>query len=173
MKWGVNVVEYWNARICLNGHIVDYGGHNTEPFCGKCGAEIISECQRCLAPIRGSTKQISMYVGDEVYYNDARSTDMLYPNYCVYCGNPYPWTSRIIESAVEALSFDKSIKEETKEIIRNAIPHLIVDTPDTPLEAAKFRSSFDKFNKLVKSTLYQLLVDVLSDSIRKTIFPDT
>ena len=38
--------------------------------------------------------------------------------------------------------------------------------------ASKFKKGFSNASKLVKDSLYNLLVDVLSESVKKTIFPD-
>ncbi|MDA9429117.1 hypothetical protein B834_1605 [Enterococcus mundtii 1A] len=62
--------------------------------------------------------------------------------------------------------------DSDKALIKAAIPDLLVDTPKTKLAEAKFKKGFSNASKLVKDSLYNLLVDVLSESVKKTIFPD-
>jgi hypothetical protein len=48
---------YDTAQICINGHIINsmsksHPEHNKK-FCDKCGAQTITNCPNCNAPIRG------------------------------------------------------------------------------------------------------------------------
>ena len=50
--------HYEQALVCLNGHLItDHllsAPQRAAPFCKKCGAETISECPSCTAPIQGN-----------------------------------------------------------------------------------------------------------------------
>ncbi|MDE8123699.1 DUF2321 domain-containing protein [Erysipelothrix rhusiopathiae] len=168
---GIYNDDYWSAKICINGHIVDYGNGEKDLFCNKCGSEVIKNCKSCNAKIRGSKRRISAIAGDYVSYFSAKLEDMVLPYYCQKCGTPYEWTQEILNNAVELLSLEDSISQEHKDLIRAAIPDLIVDTPKTPVAIAKFNKGFSKLSKPIKDGMYQLLVDVLSASIKQQLFP--
>lgn len=154
-------------KVCTNGHqISDRSTSNSDPhpeeYCEECGNKVITTCPSCKTPILGhKTIDGVITVGF--------TTPV--PKYCRYCSNPYPWTSLILESAVELLSLDENLPDSDKILIKTAIPDLLVDTPKTKLAEAKFKKGFSNASKLVKDSLYNLLVDVLSESVKKTIFP--
>lgn len=93
------------------------------------------------------------------------------PFYCYHCGKPYPWTQKILDSAIELLSLDEDLDSDTKSIIKNAIPNLLVETPETPIATAKYRSAIGKAGQILKGSLYQLLVDCITESAKKVIYP--
>lgn len=92
------------------------------------------------------------------------------PYYCWNCGKPYPWTEKILENAIEILSLDETIGETERELIKNAIPNLIVETPDTPVAVAKYKKGISQAAEFVKTSMRQLLIDVVSETIKKTLF---
>lgn len=155
--------NYRNATICTNGHVLSTSDSNSQPKCSKCGKETISSCTSCSTPIRGSWIYPSNYIG---FYN------FKFPNYCHNCGEPYPWTSMILESAIELISLDDHVDEKVKDLIKSSIPGLLVETPTTPLSVAKFQKNIDKFSEPIKNALYQILIDVLSESVKKTLYPE-
>src|SRR5690606_32823884 len=59
------------------------------------------------------------------------------PSYCYNCGYPFPWTEQLINNAVELIALDEELTDEQKEILKNALPDLIVETPSTPVATAK------------------------------------
>lgn len=154
-------------KVCINGHqisVVSTHPKDPEEFCQKCGKKVISTCQECHYPIEGYYKVEGIV--------DLRARTAELPYYCKKCANPYPWTQLILESATELLTLDDEISDTDKELIKTAIPDLLVDTPKTKLAEAKFKKGFSKASALVKDSLYNLLVDVLSESVKKTIFPN-
>lgn len=168
---GIYNDRYWAARICINGHIVDYGKGEKDSFCNKCGLKVIENCKSCNAKIRGASRHIAMKYGDLVSYKSAKLENMVLPYYCQKCGEPYEWTQEILNNAVELLSYEDSINQEHKDLIRSAIPDLIVDTPKTPVAVAKFNRGFSKLSKPIGDAMYQLLVDVISASTKQLLFP--
>lgn len=160
-------MDYWNGKICEFGHIVDYGASNDSPYCIKCGSSVVSECSNCSSLIRGAFKLYGFYDAE-----DPLLENMEYPNYCYGCGKPFPWTENILNNAVEILALDITVDSLTKDIIRNAIPNLLVYTPTSPLAAAKYNMNINKFSQPIKDAMRQLLVDVVSDTLKKSIFPD-
>ena len=156
-------MPYRNATICLNGHVISSSKANEEAFCSQCGTETYSVCPHCQTPIRGS-----YYVEGVVFLG---KSDYTKPYYCHNCGAPYPWTQKILDNAVELLSLDDELDSSSKELIKNAIPNLIVDTPTTPIAIAKYRKGIANAGQIVKESLRQLLIDVISETAKKTLFP--
>ena len=110
----------------------------------------------------------SYYVEGVVFLGNS---DYTKPYYCHNCGTPYPWTQKILDNAVELLSLDNELDSSSKELIKNAIPNLIVDTPTTPIAIAKYRKGIANAGQIVKESLRQLLIDVISETAKKTLFP--
>lgn len=155
-------MAYNNATICLNGHVVSKYKANAQNHCSKCGKETYSVCPKCQAPIRGLVKVEGMLVlGDRPY-------DI--PYYCYECGEPYPWTQRILDNAVELLSLDEDLDDSSKALIKNAIPELLIDTPTTPVAIAKYKKGISMSGQMVRDTMRQLLIDVVCESAKKILF---
>lgn len=153
---------YEKATICINGHVMSSYHQNSQPYCSVCGKETISNCPSCNAPIHGK------YHVDGIY----TVSGTLKPDYyCYACGKPYPWTQKILDSAVELLSLDENIDEDTQQLLKESFPNLIVSTPSTPVAIARYNNFFSKTTKVVKDSMHQLLVDVISESVRKILFP--
>lgn len=151
-----------NAQICLNGHAITSDiQYRSQPFCSKCGAKTISKCPHCDASIHGEYHVDGVFVPGKKY---------IVPSYCHHCGNPYPWTEQILNNAVELLALDDELDEQTKELIKTAIPDLLVDTPATPLATAKYQKGISRAGSVLKNSFYQLLVDVVSETVKKTLF---
>lgn len=150
---------YKNATICLNGHVVSSYSSNYSQFCARCGKETISKCSNCNTSIRGS-------------YKAPRTTKFRYspPSYCRSCGNAFPWTETLLNNAVELISLDDDLSDEVKEIIKHALPDLIVETPSTPLATTKYKKFIPEAAKYVQDGLRSLLVDVVSETVKKSIF---
>lgn len=156
-------MAYNGATICLNGHVVSKYQANYQKHCSKCGKEIYSYCLNCNAPIRGLVKiQGAVVLGDRPY---------LKPYYCYECGSPYPWTQKILDNSVELLSLDDDLDDQSKELIKTAIPELLVETPTTPVATAKYKKGMSHAGQIVKDAMRQLLVDVISETARNILFP--
>lgn len=152
---------YNNATICLNGHEISGYTANFMPHCEKCGEKTISYCEHCGQPIHGK------YENDGIV---AIGFKYKKPYYCWSCGEPYPWTQRILDNAIEILSLDESINESEREIIRLAIPNLIVDTPESPVAIAKYSKGMKNAAEFVKNGMRQLLIDVVSETVKRSLF---
>ena len=156
--------RYYTQLVCMNGHqITDrleefYG---TKNFCSDCGSETISCCEKCNSPIPGDYA-----VSGVVSIGFETPT----PSYCPNCGNPFPWTEKILDSAVELLALDTNLDIATKELIKNSLPDLLVDTPATNLAVAKYQTYIGRTSKIVKDAMHNLLVDVVSETVKKSLF---
>lgn len=124
--------DYERATLCLNGHVISSYNANSTKFCNQCGDFTVSNCQCCDQPIRGRYKHTGIVVLGSQYNK---------PAYCDNCGKPFPWTARVIENAIEILALDEELQPEHKELIRLALPDLLVEKPSTPVAVAKYRKN--------------------------------
>ncbi|OUB49948.1 DUF2321 domain-containing protein [Bacillus thuringiensis] len=157
--------QQYYQLICKNGHQISFWHKlhgNSTKFCEKCGSNTIETCQNCEHPIEGYY-YVSGFIslGPETFP---------VPFYCKHCGNPYPWTTTILENAVELVSLDEELDENAKEIIKNAIPDLLVDTPTTPLAVARYKKHIAKGSQLLKSGLHNLLSGAVTDAVNNSLF---
>lgn len=152
--------HYKSATICLNGHIASDSQANYRNFCKTCGEPTISFCQKCNEHIQGYY-YVPGFIG---------SIDYTVPNYCHHCGKPYPWTEKLLNNAVELVSLDEKLSREQKEIIKNAIPDLIIESPTTPVAQAKYKKYILNSASYVQDGLKNLLIDVVSETVKKSLF---
>lgn len=155
------MARYHDASICLNGHVVDKYNSNVQKYCHECGKEVISICPSCETRIRGLVDLKGNFIG-YIPYDP--------PSYCYNCSDPFPWIKKIIDNAVELIALDDNLSDEYKEIIKNALPDIIVETPTTPVAVAKYKKHMKSASGYIKDTMYNLLVDVLSDTVKTSIF---
>lgn len=154
-------------QICLNGHqlsVTSDTSSDPDEYCPQCGTRVITTCQECNEPIKGWLESEGMI------YLGKRTKEK--PSYCSKCGKPFPWTKSILESAAELISLDEELTESDKSLIKSAMPDLLVETPKTKVAEAKFKKVFNNASTFLKDSMYNLLVDVLSESVKKSIFPD-
>lgn len=150
---------YEKATICLNGHTVSDTKDNYIDYCSRCGKETVSSCSNCSKPIRG------LYVLPDVF-----GFSYTKPSYCFKCGHAFPWTEQLLNNAIELVSLDEELSENDKEIIKNALPDLIIETPSTPVATAKYKKFVPKAASYVQEGLRNLLVDVVSETAKKSIW---
>ena len=155
---------YDTAQICQNGHKInssftEYPQFN-QKFCSDCGAKTITTCQSCNTKIRG-------------YYSDSIViAPYVVPSYCHECGAAYPWTSGILEAAnLLAEEFDE-LDEAEIEKLKGTLPDLIHNTPKTKVAETRFKKIMRKVGIESYSAMRELLVDVTSEAIKKSLFPD-
>lgn len=153
--------QYNGATICLNGHVLSKYDSNTQNFCERCGKETISTCPSCHASIRGLVELSIAFIGNRPYNA---------PAFCYSCSSPFPWTKQLIDNAVELIALDSNLDVSTKEIIKNSLPDIVVETPTTPVAIAKYKTYMKSASLFVRDGMYNLLVDVVSDTVKKSLF---
>lgn len=153
-------MPYRTAQICENGDLItdsaDVFPDECVDYCPKCGAATYDACISCGKPIRGVP-------------DDNPSVDYKIPFYCTYCGEPFPWTQKILDGAVEILALDTELNPTVRDTIKDAIPGLIVDSPLTAVSAAKYATYISKASNIVRNSLYNLLIDLISESAKKIL----
>lgn len=150
---------YENATICINGHTISEIKAKYDDYCFRCGKETISSCTNCSVPIRG------LYVLPDVF-----GFGYTKPSYCFKCGIAFPWTQQLLNNAIELVALDEELSENDKEIIKNALPDLFIETPTTPVATAKFKKFIPKASSFVQDGLRTLLIDVVSETAKKSIW---
>lgn len=153
---------YYNyATICLNGHVSSSYDSNYTKHCKTCGTTTISSCQTCNVSIQGMFTNTNVAVLGRRYKK---------PSYCHNCGEAYPWTTRIIENAIEILALDEKLSPENKELVKLALPDLLVEKPATPVAIAKYRKIIPKAATYVQDGLKNILIDVVSETVKKSVW---
>lgn len=150
------------AQICLNGHVANSYTVNrpqfSKKFCDKCGAETIASCLQCNSPIRGG------------YWGGGLSGYTV-PAFCINCGQPFPWTQAKLQAAHELAEELDTISEQDRAMLQKSIDELIKDTPSTSVAATRFKKIMVKAGQGTASMFREILVDVLSETARKVLFP--
>ena len=157
--------HYDVAQICLNGHIINSSTlrfpQHDQKYCDKCGAETIINCPSCKADIRGY-----YYMDDVISSGGEIGT----PAFCHNCGKSYPWTDMKIKAARE-LAQELDLSSEDKEMLTKSIDDIVSDSPRTALGATRFKKIMMKVGKEGASALKNILVDIVSEAAKKTIWP--
>lgn len=155
---------YDTAQICPNGHVVNDATVSfpelNKRFCDQCGEPTITTCQNCNAPIQGflhvpGVISLSHYVP---------------PRFCYECGKIYPWTKIRIDAARELVN-ELNLSNEEKEEAKQSIQDLVQDSPRSQVAAAKFKRLIAEGGAWSASMFRDILVDVLSETAKKLIFP--
>lgn len=154
---------YTTARICLNGHLISTNSSNNDPnlFCEECGNKTITCCNNCNFPIHGFY-EIPDVISIGIEYK--------IPSYCYHCGSPYPWTQTALETAEAIIHEDELLNQEQMQQFFSCIPDLLVDTPKTKLALIRFKKFADKATAITSESLYDLLKDIVAESIKKQLF---
>ncbi|HXZ13813.1 MAG TPA: DUF2321 domain-containing protein [Candidatus Sulfotelmatobacter sp.] len=157
---------YDAAQVCLNGHLITTFVH-TQPeynkkFCSDCGAQTMSACKKCNAEIHG-------------HYYEPGVVDLTSPgpppSFCHNCGNPYPWTEHRLKAAQEVANAADQLSEPEKIQLKESVEELIHNKPGAPGAIIKYKKLAAKAGKQVADGLKSILVEVLSEAIKKQMWP--
>ena len=159
------------ATYCLKGHFVsaedppprdwdqiqeaalrefdEDQGRKLPAFCTDCGSENISTCNRC-------QKKIA--------FNNGRR-----PQYCGWCGSPFPWTVGALSAAREYTDELDQLSSEDKTALKATFDELTTDTARTPLAATHFKRFMEKVGSPAAEILKKIVETVLTEAAKKTI----
>ncbi|QUI24899.1 DUF2321 domain-containing protein [Vallitalea pronyensis] len=162
---------HYFAQICMNGHLITSTyrsiSSSHRKYCSKCGALTIVQCPDCNTYIPGDYKSDwgTLELSDPM-------TSV--PAYCHGCGNPYPWTKSALESATLMINDDENLNESEKQEFCESLPDLLVEspTPKTKLAVSRFKKFVGKSAKYTADGIKDIFVDVTSEVIKKSLFPD-
>jgi hypothetical protein len=155
---------YEMAQVCKNGHSIT-GRYNGSPalrqdFCSKCGQPTITKCEKCGESIRG--KYIVAGIGDMTKFNP--------PSFCHKCGSAYPWTTKKIEAFSELADELDELSDDEKAKLKLSLDDLINTSPKTQLAETHFKKILSKVSKESYDLVKGVLTDILSETIKKSIF---
>ena len=92
------------------------------------------------------------------------------PKYCRSCGKPFPWTSSRIEAAKELIAEMGGLKAEDKKLLTATLPDLVKDSPRTEVASARYQKVVKKLAVSAKNGLKGILWEIVTESVRKSIF---
>jgi hypothetical protein len=155
---------YDNAQVCANGHVITQFA-NTRPqhikkFCDKCGAATMRACPKCATEIQGS------------YHvpGAPSATKKEPPAFCHNCGGAYPWTEQRLVTARQFADEEAQFSAEERQEFQQSLDELVKQT-NSPLAASRFKRLLAKSGRVVSDGLHDILVDVLSEAVKKAIWP--
>jgi hypothetical protein len=156
---------YDAALVCRKGHVINdsvqqFPQHNSA-FCEKCGAEAVSQCAKCSEPIRGEYHVPGVITLSASYKP---------PPYCHKCGSAFPWTDALLRALSEYLEIVGATESE-QSALTSSVPALVADSPETTVAVAKWKRYLAKAGKEVASGVKNILVDVISDVAKRSLFP--
>lgn len=74
------------------------------------------------------------------------------------------------KNAIEIISLNEYLSVEVKQVIKDAIPDLIVDSSMALVATAKYRKFIQSAADYTKDGLKKLLFDVVTESVKKSIW---
>ena len=177
---------YDTAQICTNGHVINWMSISkpeyNRRFCDKCGAQAITNCQYCNAIIKGYYHKGRLTM--EKYERRIRealdaipdpmldyNTTLTRPSFCPNCGKPYTWTEAKLKAAQELSDELDNLSPEERSLLKKSLDDIVRDTPQTTVAATRFKRLVAKAGKPAADAFKDILVDVLSETAKKIIWP--
>jgi hypothetical protein len=154
--------HYKTAQICLNGHVrsVEAEFQNDGSHCSECGAQNITNCPNCGAPIHGR------YDVPGVMELTGHYT---IPNNCHNCGTAYPWTQAKVQALRDLVAEMHGLSQKERDRLEGSLGDLITDTPRTKLTVTLFKKALSKAGGDVATAAKTLLVDIASETVKKSL----
>ncbi|QHS51725.1 DUF2321 domain-containing protein [Edaphobacter sp. 12200R-103] len=153
--------EYYGQVTCINGHVATnfYEGGDYQRWCGSCGKQTIAACPSCHWPLRGSYRDLI----------HSREPDA----YCLHCGKALPWTESKLDAVREVAKLVDGLTDNDRKTLNEILPDLISTeaTPSTQVAALKMKSLVKKGGKVFAESVQKIIVDVISETAKKTLFP--
>jgi hypothetical protein len=162
------------AQVCLNGHIINSSAkreliHNKD-FCQKCGSQTITNCLNCKMEIEGDYYiALSNWATGETSLRTIGR--FVLPLFCSKCGVSFPWTERKIEASKNIISEIPNLTQEEKDLFAKSVDDIIRDTPETVNSSRKIKKLLLKLGKGILKDLRKILVDIVSETAKKILFP--
>jgi hypothetical protein len=150
------------AQICPNGHVANcstqFFAEENKAFCDRCGEATMTACPSCTRPIRGSYWGIASV-------NKLKKA----PAFCIQCGKQFPWTERRIQAAMELFA-DEVTPDEAQEFKKN-VEAIAQDTPAAQVASNRISRALSRIGGGAANAIRDILVDVASEAVKKTMFP--
>jgi hypothetical protein len=162
--YGQRFQGYDTAQVCNNGHVItqfaETRPQHQKKFCNKCGAPTITQCPKCTHAIQG-------------YYHNPGVAVLARrepPAFCHNCGAPYPWTEQRLAAAKQLIEESGKLTQEENAQFEESLQDLVRQTPKTPLAVSRFNKFMAKAGNAVATGTRDILVDVLSEAVKKQIW---
>ena len=162
----------WNdeAQFCKNGHFIT-GYAASEPerkqrFCQTCGAETICACPKCGTKFEGAVHNAAIAGRPVAAFT--RSTTP--PPFCRECGLALPWTAQRLQAA-DLADLQQGLTDDEKVLLKKSLDDLIRDTPQTTVAAHRLKQIGAKAGKSALEGFRTILIDVVSETAKKILFP--
>jgi hypothetical protein len=155
------------AQICCNGHVITAGAASgpefRAPFCATCGSATIMACDSCKAAIRG-WYHVPGFIGGHDYER---------PGFCHMCGVAYPWTRARLAAARELTEILEGFTVAERQQLSADLEDLVRDGPRTPVAQVRWKQALAKAGSDVYQAVKSILLDVVSETVKKVLFPGT
>jgi hypothetical protein len=155
---------YDTAQVCLNGHVITQFAQSrpehTKKFCDRCGAATILDCPKCSKRIQG-------------YHHHPRVGSIVRkepPAFCHECGHGFPWTAQRIAAANQLANEEGNFSAEEREEFQASLNDIVKQVPGTPIAVGRIKKLIAKSGQVVSNGLRDILVDVLSEAVKKQIW---
>ncbi len=142
---------------CLNGHEIDDSSRSSPEFntrfCQECGEPTIDACPGCESSIRG------------LYDGGGYAGGWAVPKCCHNCGQPYPWTTRRMESLAATIDELDELNEDERNKLKGSIPDVSQETTMTGTTIARFKKALGKAGTIGEKALTDTLSKVATQIV--------
>lgn len=156
--------EFYVAQICLSGHLISSllsnRNDSQKDFCDICGEKTFVTCQSCNIDIRGKRSYGSM-PGPGKY---------TIPNFCIHCGQAYPWVAERLKAAEELADLIDEMSDEDKRLLTKTFNDLVRETPRSQVAALQFKKVVSQTEQHIKAAFRDILLDVVTEPVKKLLF---
>jgi hypothetical protein len=153
------------AQVCPNGHVANDSMRKhpefNEAFCSRCGEATISACPKCGSEIQG-----------EYYVPGVSAIGFTFhpPGFCHKCGNPFPWTERKRQAAIDLFG-EEDVTEEDRATFERSVREITKDTPQAQVASKRILKVLKKVGAGTATAIRDILVDVASEAAKKVLLP--
>ena len=95
----------------------------------------------------------------------------LRPAFCPGCGKAYPWTEKAMEAAKQLVDGTGTLSSDEKIAFNSNINVLVRNSPEASVAAVTIKNFLSKAGVAIASALKDILIGVISETVRKTIWP--
>jgi hypothetical protein len=97
-------------------------------------------------------------------------SDYTAPSFCYKCGEPFPWTIAALKAAEELSDELDGLNDDERESLKKSLNELVRETPSTRVAETRFKRIMKKVGKDGYESMQSILTDIVSETVRKTIF---
>lgn len=149
--------KYDVMQVCENGHkitgLYDLKPERRQNFCSNCGAKTMNVCPNCNKEIQGDRIAENIYKNYPIQLKRAHV-----PSYCKNCGEPYPWTKKRIQTAIQNFMEFGDLNEDEKKTIEQDVENIAKDVPESELAARRIKRIWERG----KSVGYEIIMEFAS-----------